>query len=126
MSRTLRATDGATHIVVAPTTTTKMASRMLAASAVVAARMPTGFYANPALDILLTLHIAEEDARYLAVTDLNPAGSASPSITSRWIVALISEGLIDRRGDLLALSSDGHAFITDMTQGVFDAQRSLD
>jgi hypothetical protein len=112
--------------VYAPTTTTKLAERMLAASTAVAQCMPAGFYANPALDILLELHVAEEAARYLSVDDLAPAGSPSVAVTTRWIDALIVQGLIERRDPLLALSAKGHELVVTLTGAVFKAQRALD
>ncbi|RYF05189.1 MAG: hypothetical protein EOO40_10485, partial [Deltaproteobacteria bacterium] len=51
--------------IIAPTTTRKLAQRMLSASREIAAAMPRGFYAPSPLDTLLTLYVAEDDARYL-------------------------------------------------------------
>lgn len=109
-----------------PTTTAKLARRMLCASRVVADCLPFGLYGSPALDILLALHVAEEEAQYLHAGDLTPPASSGPSVTERWIHALEKYGLIDRRGDILALSVHGHAVVTDLLEKLYAVQRSLD
>jgi hypothetical protein len=109
-----------------PTTTAKLARRMLCASRVVADCLPFGFYGSPGLDILLALHVAEEDAQYPQAGDLTPPGSLGPSVTERWIHVLKQHGMIDRRGDMLALSVHGHAVVTDMLEKLYAVQRSLD
>ncbi|RYE92164.1 MAG: hypothetical protein EOO77_47165 [Oxalobacteraceae bacterium] len=125
MSRTLRAPDGQARVV-APTTTTKIATRMLAASAVVAAKLPVGFYHPAALDTLLALHVAEEAAQYLPIDAIAPAASSSPETTKRWIAALVQADLIEQKNDLLALSTSGHQMVTGFLTAIYDAQRALD
>lgn len=109
-----------------PTTTAKLAHRMLCASQVVADCLPFGFYGFPALDILLALHVAEEDAQYLHASDLTPPASLGPPNTERWVYVLEQHGLIDREGDMLALSVHGHAVVTDLLDKLYAIQRSLD
>lgn len=108
------------------TTTAKLASRMLGASKVVADCLPHGLYGSPALDILLALHVAEEDAQYLGVGQLTPPASPAPAVTARWIDVLVLEGLIDRKGDLLALSAQGHFVVSNLLERLYVVQRMLD
>jgi DNA-binding MarR family transcriptional regulator len=125
MSKVLHAPD-ATVRVIAPTTTKKMAQRMLIGSQEVAAALPKGFHTPVALDVLLTLYIAEDDARYLAVGDLEVGAGVSPGTVERWVLALISEGLIERRDNLIALSQAGHNLVTATIEDLYRKQRALD
>jgi hypothetical protein len=109
-----------------PTTTAKLATRMLAASNAIAALLPPGLHGTPALDILLSIHVAEEAASYPAVDSIKIAGFESSSVTQRFVKALVHEGLIDQRGSLLALSPAGHAVLMSILEAVYEAQRSLD
>jgi hypothetical protein len=108
-----------------PTTTAKLATRMLAASNTIAALLPPGLHGTPALDILLTIHVAEEAASYLTVGSIKIAGFEDSS-ARRFVKALVHEGLIDQRGDLLALNPTGHAVLMSILEAVYEAQRSLD
>jgi hypothetical protein len=99
---------------------------MLSASREIAAAMPRGFYAPSPLDTLLTLYVAEDDARYLELTDLDVPGATSRNVVERWVAALATEGLIERCDDLLALSQHGHALVTSIIEAIYAAQRSLD
>lgn len=125
MSRTLSAPGGVPRML-APTTTHKLAQRMLSASRVMADVLPRGFYGSPGLDILLAMYVAEGDAQYLSAGELCPPGSLSPKITERWIVALDNEGLVERRRDLLALTPMGYATVNDLIERVYAVQRALD
>ena len=109
-----------------PTTTTELAQRLLRASLTLAEHLPDKIVGSPALDILLSLYVAEEEARYLAVGELAPAGDRTPAVIQRWVAYLVQLGLVERRGDLLALSTDGHAAITDAIEAMFVALRALD
>ena len=127
MTKTLDPPHGPARTLATTTTTTaKLARRMLCASRVAADCLPSGFYGSPGLDILLALHVAEEDAQYLSAGDLTPPGSLAPSVTERWIGALEHHGLIDRRGELLALSVRGHAVVSNLLERLYAVQRSLD
>lgn len=124
MTRTLGTPhDGA--LILSPTTTVTLARRMLAASQAVADSLPAGFYASPVLDTLLALHVAEEDAAYLDVAKVEPAGVA-PTIARRWIGILVAQGLVEQRGTLLALTDEGHAAVTRLLEAVYAVQRELD
>jgi hypothetical protein len=125
MTRTLDPPYGPSRTLTA-TTTAKLARRMLGASAVVAEYLPSGLYSSPGFDILLALHVAEEDAQYLDVRHLTPPGSPGPAVTRRWISVLAQEGLIDRKGDVLALSTRGHDIVTDLLGKLYAVQRALD
>lgn len=109
-----------------PTTTRKLAQRMLSASREVAAALPRGFYAATPLDTLLILHVAEDDARYLKIDELDIPGVTSRGVVERWVAALVTEGLIERRDALLALSEKGHALVIVMIESIYAAQRGLD
>jgi len=88
--------------------------------------MPHGFYAPTALDTLLILYVAEDDARYLTLAELEVPGATSRSVIQRWAAALVSEGLIERRDELLALSERGYSLVTSMIEGIYASQRQLD
>ena len=117
---------GSTPRILAPTTTVKMALRMLSASRTASDHLPTGLYGSPGLDILLTLYVAEDDARYLSISELNPPGTISPAVTQRWVKAAAHYGLIECRDDLLALSEKGYATVTKLVVEIYAAQRTLD
>ena len=76
--------------------------------------------------MLLELHVAEEDARYLSIHELEPAGAVSRTLTRRWLQALVAEGLVERKRDLVALSSNGHELVSAILEEVYRAQRALD
>ncbi len=109
-----------------PTTTAKLAHRVLTVSSTFAARLPWGIVGSPALDILLSLYVAEEDARYLSIRELAPAGDRTPAVTQRWVAYLAQLELVDRQGDMLALSTEGHLAVTDAIEAMFIAQQALD
>jgi hypothetical protein len=109
-----------------PITTAKLAQRMLCTSRTIVDSLPRGLYGSPGLDILLALHIAEEDAQYLSANELTPPGSLNTVVTDRWDKTLEQYDLIDRAGDLLALSSHGHAVVSGMLEAIYLLQRTLD
>ena len=88
--------------------------------------MPRGFYAPTPLDTLLALYVAEDEAQYLQLVDLDVPGATSKAVIERWVAALQAEKLIERRDDLLALSQKGHAMVTAIIESIYAAQRSLD
>lgn len=109
-----------------PTTTTKLAERILLASRIFSEVLPEGLNTLPVLDILLDIYVAEESARYPRTSEIDPPGTLAPSVTQRWIAALVSAGLVERRGDLVALSTDGHVRVTTFLQTLYAAQRAVD
>ena len=117
MSKVLRLPRGQVRIV--PTTTIKLAQRMLAAAATVADHLPYGCMDSPSLAILLKLYVDEESALYPRVEDLNPPGSTSSAITGRWVSALEEFGLVERQGGLLALTSSGYACVTHLLEDLY-------
>jgi hypothetical protein len=125
MTKILRP-PGDTPRVVAPTTTSQLAKRMLAASTVAATMLPAGFYSAPALDILLALHAAEDDAHYPAAADVTVPGLNSSDLIDRWLGLLIDSRLIEQRAGLIALTPLGHDTIVGLIERIFDVQRSLD
>ena len=112
--------------VLAPTTSTKLAARMLATVSIMAAHPLRDIYCSPALDILLALHVAEEDALYPSVFGIVPNRSMSPAVAERWVNVLVNAGLVQRRSDTLALSDQGYKAITALLSSIFEAQRELD
>lgn len=88
--------------------------------------MPPGFYAPTALDALLILYVAEDDAQYLKLAELDVPGATSRSVIQRWVAALVTQGLIERRDELLALSERGHGLVTSIIEGIYAVQRELD
>ena len=125
MSKLLSLPGGAFRLG-APTTTSKLAQRMLCASREIADAFPAGFYASTALDILLTLHVAEEDASYPAWESMEVPGWPSTRTVDRWIAALTDEGLVDRHDGRIALSQRGYALVISTIERVYAAQRALD
>jgi len=59
----------------------------------------SGFFANPAWDMLLDLAVAAKEYRQVSVTSLSIASCTPPTTTLRWIDVLIEEGLVDRVED---------------------------
>jgi len=125
MTKMLSAANALPRLI-APGTTRTLAQRMLSASAEIAAALPRGFYAPTALDILLTLYIAEDDARYLVAAELHLPGGPPTGVVERWLTALAAEGLLDRQGELLALSAKGYDLVTAIVEAIHAAQRTLD
>jgi hypothetical protein len=112
--------------VVAPTTTAQLAKRMLAASTVAATMLPAGFYSAPALDILLALHVAEEEAHYPAAEDVKVPGLSSTDLIDRWLGLLIDGQLVEQRAGFVALTPLGHDTVVGLIERIFEVQRSLD
>jgi hypothetical protein len=125
MSRILTAPEPSVRVF-GPTTTRKFAQRMLNASGQVARALPPGFHTSVALDILLALHVAEDDACYLSLGQIGLPGACSAEARERWLDALVADGLVDRRGELLALSEKGYALVVDVIESIYLAQRALD
>lgn len=110
----------------APTTTKKLAQRILAASRLAADGLPAGFLSTAPWDIMLTLHVAEDEARYPAARNLDLPGNPSVMVVSRWLAVLEEEGLICRQHGLLALSEAGDERVTAVISAIYAAQRKLD
>lgn len=108
------------------TTTPQMARRMLASLRILANHLPQGLAGTPAVDILLALYVAEDDALYGGLTDLHVPTSFSHEVTRRWVQALIGMGLVEERLQFLALSDDGHRLMTGMIEALYQRQRELD
>lgn len=125
MSKLLSSSGGVSRLV-SPTTTKKMAQRMLSASREIADAMPIGFYSPTALDILLMLHVAEDDASYPAWDTMEVPGRPSTMTVDRWLAALTSEGLVDRHNGLIALSQKGYSLVVSTIERIYEAQRALD
>ena len=125
MTKMLFAKGGVPYSPMSPPTT-KLAYSILSASMTLARHLPHGIVGSSALNILLSLYVAEEDARYLSVGDLMLAGDQPAAVTERWIAHLVQSGLVDRQEDVLALSIDGHRALTDALEAMFAAQRALD
>ncbi|WP_139227104.1 hypothetical protein [Sphingomonas sp. OK281] len=103
-----------------------MAQRMLSASRAIANALPTGFHNPTALDVLLILHVAEDDANYPVWEAMEVPGSPSTMTIDRWLIALTHEGLVDRQNGLIALSQKGYALVVSTIERVYEAQRALD
>ena len=106
--------------------TSKLARRMLRTGEALAGHLPKGIAGSPGLTILLALHVAEEEARYLSVGELVPAESESDRATRRWIAYLEQLGLTEKRDDVLALTSKGHVTVTAAIEAVFTVQQEID
>lgn len=98
---------------------------MLAAADVVAHSLPAHFNSPEPLRILLTLLVAEDEGHSTATTDLSVKGRTQ-ALTSRWIAALVKEGLVELSADQLGLTSLGYHKVTGMIEDVYSAQRLLD
>lgn len=125
MSRRLAPGGGRSQLI-GPTTTTKLAQRMICGLQETAACLPPELNSPIVLDILLTLYIEEESACYPSAAELNPTASISPAITARWIAVLVARGLVERRDDLLALTGSGNDMIVTLIDRIYAAQRRLD
>jgi hypothetical protein len=125
VTKTLRPPSGG-PILLKPVTTAKFAKRMRAGLQTATKRLPTGLREAAPLDILLALHVAEEDADYPDVDRLTSGGLFSRPVVERWLWALEQHGLVDRSDELLALSSHGHDVVSGILEAVYRAQRDLD
>ncbi len=99
---------------------------MLASLQVLADYLPEGLAGTPAVDVLLALYAAEDEALYGGVGDLNVPTSLSAGVTQRCVKALISMRLVEEHAQLLALSDEGHRMMTDMMAALYRRQRELD
>jgi hypothetical protein len=113
-------------VIVSTTTTVKLAERMVAASRVVEANMPVSLSPPLPINVLLEIYLAEEAGRSIRVHDLTTAGSGSTMSSQRWVSALSSSGLVEQRGELIALSQLGYDTIMKTLKDLFMAQRELD
>jgi hypothetical protein len=125
LPRQLRNSDGRGYLV-GGTDTLILARRMLAAAAVVHAHLPYGFDPPSPLQIMMQLYVAEEEACYLTLTDVSRSDPASQPVTKRWLAALESNGFVERRDTIFALTTFGYERVIATLEALFAAQRRLD
>jgi hypothetical protein len=121
----LTTADGSVRTI-SPTTTVKMAERMLAASRVARAELPKSFHTPSPLNLLLEMFVAEEDTQYYRVSELGFNDGMHPRITERWVAALVEAGLMSVQIDHAALTTEGHSTVTRLIESLYVAQRKLD
>lgn len=109
-----------------PTTSVKIAQRMLSASYIVAGALSSGLYNAPVLEILLSLYLLEEDAAYLTKSDLSNAQRIDKMVVQRWLNVLVERGLVEEQADLIALTQSGYDQVNSLIEAVYNAQRALD
>ena len=125
MPRALVAENGATYIV-GSTDTVKLAKRVIETGRVIAGSLPKGFVAPSVMELLLALYLAEEDARYLTISELSMNEGLAISVATRWISALCEIDLVEKRNGLIALTGSGYSTVITTLQDIFKAQRMLD
>lgn len=125
MAQMLAVADG-TMRVLSPTTTVRLAERMLAASRVTQNALPPGFHSTAALNILLQMYVAKDGGRRLTVANVTATDDAHPRIMERWLAALVQEGLVSVSIEHAVLTADGHAAVDRLLSDLFVAQRALD
>lgn len=125
MAQTLAIADGTTRIL-SPTTTVKLAERMLAASRIAQSALPPGFHSTAALNILLEMYVAEDGGTRLSVAKVTATDDAHPRVMERWLAALVQEGLVSVGVNYAVLTTDGHAAVDRLLKDLFVAQRALD
>ncbi|WBH18136.1 hypothetical protein [Sphingomonas radiodurans] len=124
MTKTLGLPAGSFRLLSA-TTTTKLAQRMLASDRVIAGVSPLLTNAIPR-EILLSLLVAEDSARYISRAELDLSEGPSEAIITRWITVLLHEDLIEERAGMIALTPTGYDMIVRTLEGIYAAQRTLD
>lgn len=125
MARTLTAPGGKLRMI-GSTTTAKMAERLLHAGRVFADELDASLNHWPVVEILMSLHLAEDEGRDLTIGDLDLRSSPSKAISRRWVAQLVAFGLVDQRGDLIALTEWGYVKTLSILESVYAAQRALD
>ena len=125
MPRTLSVADGSSRIL-SPTTTVRLAERMLAASWLTREILPDGFYSTTALDLLMAMYVAEEGGSLLQIDDVRNVADRHPRVTKRWLDALKTEGLVDVVDHHPTLTAEGLETVERLLEKMFDVQRGLD
>lgn len=125
MPRALIAENGATYIV-GSTDTVKLAKRVIETGRVIAGALPKGYVSPSAMELLLALYLAEEDARYLSVSELSATEGVAITVAARWVNALCKIDLVEQRNGLIALTGSGYFTVITTLQDIFGAQRLLD
>lgn len=125
MPRALVAENGATYIV-GSTDTVKLAKRVIETGRVIAGVLPKGYVSPSVMELLLAIYLAEEEARYLTIIELSSIQGVAIPVAVRWIDALCGINLVEKRNDLIALTSDGYSIVITTLQNIFSAQRLLD
>ena len=125
MPRALVAENGATYIV-GSTDTVKLAKRVIETVRVIAGALPKGYVSPSVMELLLAIYLAEEEARYLTIIELSSIQGVAIPVAVRWIDALCGINLVEKRNDLIALTSDGYSIVITTLQNIFSAQRLLD
>lgn len=125
MARTLAVADG-TMRVLSPTTTVRLAERILAASRVTQSALPPGFHSTAALNILLEMYVADDGGRRLSMAEVTAIADAHPRVMERWLAALVQEGLVSVSVEDAVLTADGRAAVDRLLSDLFVAQRALD
>ena len=79
--------------------------------------LPSGLFADPALEILLDLFVAEKSGRAISVSSACIASGVSHSTANAWIVRLEKAGLVSRTRD----RSDGRRTFLVLERGASEA-----
>lgn len=103
---------------------------MAARSMIVARRalegpLPPALIADPVVDVLMALYVAQADGRAPAASELESATTVSPGVTRRWLAAIAAEGLIAVDAAGVSLTAEGNARVTDAIRAVVESQRGL-
>ena len=95
------------------------AERLLKTLALARSILPPGFAAVGATDILLAMLLAEETSEYLLASKIAELVNGNPSVCQRWIRALDEYQLVERRGDLVALTNVGYDLTAQLLERVY-------
>lgn len=103
---------------------------MAARSMIVARRalegpLPIDFIADPVVDVLMALYVAQADGRSPSADELVRASTVSPHVTRRWLAAITAEGLITIDDTGVSLTEEGDVRVTAAIRAVVRSQIAL-
>jgi len=94
---------------------------MRVARRALAGPLPIAFLHDPALDMLVSLYLAQPEP--MVVAELTAETTVSHGVAVHWIEALKAEGLLAAAGEQVALSDRGLAAMEDMLTAVVASHR---
>lgn len=108
----------------------RMSLVMAARSMIVARRalegpLPIDLIADPVVDVLMALYVAQADGRSPPPAELERATSVSPMVTRRWLSAIAAQGLIAVEEQGVSLTEEGDARVAAAIRAVIRSQLGL-
>jgi hypothetical protein len=101
-----------------------IARRMLAEAAAAREILPLGFRVPSGADMLLAILVAEDQGYWPTVHSVIAVAGACADSGLRWLRVLAEHDLVERRGDMLALTDAGYDLVTQLAARVHAVQGS--